>query len=759
MLIYFIQKFSRKNLKEGVILNIMKVLMALMLMEIGGAETHVLELAKALNKRGMDVYVVSSGGVYVKELEEVGIKHFTLPLHNKHPHNLLKSYWGLKKIIKKHGIKLVHAHARIPAFLCGLLKSHMEFYFVTTTHGIYKTDFPLNILTKWGEHSIAVSEDIRKYLIENYDLPEKNIALTINGINTEKFKKEINYQSIVREFDFDLNKKRIITISRLDKDQFYSASHTAHKLLECAEDLYNKNPNIEIVIVGDGNDFKNIKAKADKINEKMGFRLVYVTGARTDINEFLAISHVFVGISRAALEAMSSQVPVILAGHPGYIGIYDESKKEMAFNTNFCCRDCEPSTAQKMQNDCLYLLDQDEHYLKNLGDYGRQTVLDFYSVNRMANDAIQVYNHVKKIPLRKNDVIMSGYYGSRNSGDEALLQSIVQSLRCERSDIRIIVLSRRPQETRLAHEVKSIYWLNIPSIMWSMKNTRLLISGGGNLMQDETSTRTLVYYLTIIKIAKLFGTKVMLYANGIGPVKGSKNKIHVKNQLNTIELITIREEKSLHELKKLGVLRPTIHVTADAAFALESSETVEKNRNLAGIGEYFIISLRSWKRLDPDFENKIASLADYVKKIYNLEAVFVAMQPQYDIEISKKVQSLMKNKGIVLTEKYSLNEMFDVVQNAKFVLGMRLHTLIYAAKAGVPVIGLVYDPKIEGMMEYMKQHFMTSVEEVEYDKIVSYIATIIDSHSAISEQLRAESSSLKEKAKQNTQYALELLDM
>ena len=736
----------------------MKILMALMLMEIGGAETHVLELAKTLNKMGMEVYVVSSGGVYVKELEMVGIKHFTLPLHNKQPHNLLKSYCGLKKIIKDHGIKLVHAHARIPAFLCGLLKKHMEFYFVTTTHGIYKTEFPLNILTKWGEHSIAVSEDIKKYLIENYDLSEKNISLTINGINTEKFKKEIDFSSIVAEFGFDLKKKRIITISRMDKDQFYSASYTAHKLLECAEDLYNKNPKIEIVLVGDGNDFKNIKAKADKINDKMGFRLVYVTGARTDINEFLAISDVFVGISRSALEAMSSQVPVILVGQPGYIGIYDESKKEVAFNTNFCCRDCEPATAQKLQEDCLYLLDKDEDYLKALGDYGRQTVLNFYSVNRMANDAIEVYNEVKKIPLRKNDVIMSGYYGSRNSGDEALLQSIVQSLRCERNDIRIIVLSRRPNETRLTHRVKSIYWLNIPSIMWAMKNTRLLISGGGNLMQDETSTRTLMYYLAIIKVAKLFGTKVMLYANGIGPVKGSKNKIHVKNQLNSIELITIREENSWQELKNLGVLKPAIHVTADAAFVLESSKNVERDPNLVGIGEYFVISVRSWKRLDPNFEQKIANFADYVKQTYGLEAVFVAMQPQYDIEISKKVQSLMKNKGIVLTKKYSLDEMFDIVQNAKFVLDMRLHTLIYAAKAGVPVIGLVYDPKIEGMMEYMRQQFMTSVEQVEYEKLVAYIGTIMDTHDEISEQLKAESSKLKEKAKQNTKYALELLD-
>ena len=733
-----------------------KVLMALMMMEIGGAETHVLELSKALAKMDIDVYVVSNGGVFVKELEEHGIKHFSLPLHNKQPQNLLKSYFGLKKIITENNIRLVHAHARIPAFLCGILKNKIKFHFVTTTHFVFKTEFPFNILTNWGERSIAVSEDLKRYLVDNYNVTEENILVTINGIDIEKFSASTDYSDVMKEFGFDKNKKRIISICRMDKEANYWANYAAHKLLDCADELLAKEPDVEIVLVGDGNDFKNIKAKADKINDRFEKKVVYMTGARTDINKLLACSHIFLGISRSALEAMATEKPIILAGDRGYIGIYSEDKKDIAFATNFCCRDCPEATPEKILQDCLFLLSQDESVLNKLGSYGRATIQEHYSVTRMALDAKNCYDEIKKNPLRKMDVMISGYYGSKNSGDEAVLRSIVESLRQERPNIKITVLSRRPEETKLSNNVKSIYWLNVFSILSTMKNTELLISGGGNLMQDETSTRTLLYYLSIIKCARLTGAKVMLYANGIGPLNKEKNRQRVKDQLNQISLLTIREEKSLEELKIIGITKPHIEITADAAFTLEIAPNIQREESLNG--KYFIISIRSWKHLDSEFEEKIARFADYVKERYKLEPVCIAMQPQYDLDISKRVSAKIKSGATVLIKRYSVDEMLNIVQNSEFVLGMRLHTLIYAAKAGVPVIALGYGPKVEGIMDYMKQDFMTSVENVQYENIISYVDTIMENKDEISKKLKEQSKILKEKAGLNAKHAIALLE-
>jgi len=112
-------------------------------MEIGGAETHVLELSKTLQRMGLDVHVVSNGGVYVHELEECGIKHYRVPLHNKQFINVFSSYRAIRKIILENDIRLVHAHARIPAFICGLLQKRLKFQLVTTAHLDFSVAFPL----------------------------------------------------------------------------------------------------------------------------------------------------------------------------------------------------------------------------------------------------------------------------------------------------------------------------------------------------------------------------------------------------------------------------------------------------------------------------------------------------------------------------------------------------------------------------------------------------------------------------------------
>jgi len=107
----------------------MKICMTLMGLEIGGVETHVLELSKALAAKGHDITVVSNGGVFVSQLTEAGVRHIQLPLNKKKPGAVLKSYFGLSKLFREENFDIVHAHARIPAFICGLLHKKYKFRF------------------------------------------------------------------------------------------------------------------------------------------------------------------------------------------------------------------------------------------------------------------------------------------------------------------------------------------------------------------------------------------------------------------------------------------------------------------------------------------------------------------------------------------------------------------------------------------------------------------------------------------------------
>ena len=181
----------------------MKILMATMGLDIGGAETHIVELAKELKAEGHDIVVASNGGVYVPEIVAAGIRHYQVPMHRRDAGCMLRSRKLLKEIIRTERPDVVHAHARIPAFLCGTLQRTMKFPFVTTAHWVFTTKGGLRYLTNWGQRTVAVSDDIKAYLIREYGVPEEHISVTINGIDTEKFSPQTSGQSVVEEFGLD----------------------------------------------------------------------------------------------------------------------------------------------------------------------------------------------------------------------------------------------------------------------------------------------------------------------------------------------------------------------------------------------------------------------------------------------------------------------------------------------------------------------------------------------------------------------------
>ena len=371
----------------------MNILMALMSLDIGGAETHVAELSKELKRRGHNITVASNGGVYVKELEDFGIKHYKVPLQNKHPKNILSSVSLLKKIIKDEKMNMVHSHARIPSFLLGKIKKSMDFPFVTTAHWVFTTKYGLKYITDWGQKTLAVSEDIKKYLMDNYAIPETDITVTVNGIDTEKFCKKTPDEKICKEFGIAENDKTIVYVSRMDADR----SLVAHQLISAVEALYPIIEDLKCIIVGDGNDFDAVKAEADKVNEKIGKNIISLAGRRTDISEIISLADLFVGVSRAALEAMAAEKPSIIAGNEGYIGLFGEDKLDVSLKTNFCCRGEGLSKTEVLTQDIANFFGMWEEEKDKIGKYGRELVLKNYSVTKMANDAEKVYREAMEV--------------------------------------------------------------------------------------------------------------------------------------------------------------------------------------------------------------------------------------------------------------------------------------------------------------------------------------------------------------------------
>lgn len=759
----------------------MKVLMATMRLEIGGAETHIVELSKALKRRGIDVYVASSGGVYEKELADAGIEHIYVPMSGKNPKDVITAYRTLKNIIIDKKIDVVHGHARIPCFILNLIKKSVNFRFVTTAHWVFSLKFPYKHISKWGDRSLAVSDDIKTYLIDNYGIQSDNIRVTINGIDTNKFSKDIDYSDVAKEFSLEENKRRIVYVSRMDTDR----SLVAHKLIEIANELDNEIDNLEIIIVGGGNDFNNIKQKADMVNNSLRKSLIKYTGSRTDINKFIASGDIFVGVSRAALEAMAAEKPSIIAGNEGYIGIFDESKLDVSIDTNFCCRGCIQSSSEILKNDILKLMNMSQDELNELGLYSKQVINDYYSVETMADDAMKMYVSIIKneninevensefddidkyiYPLynnKKYDVMISGYYGFDNSGDDSILNAIVNNLKELKPDINILALSNNPQQTSSTYCINSIHRFDVIKIFRKLKHTSLLISGGGSLIQDITSDKSLAYYLAIIKLAQMRKVKVMLYANGIGPVHNKHNYSKIRKTLDGVDLITLRENSSKLELEKIGVNNSNIMITADPAFTLEPASIEKTDSILNEVGlendkEYICISVRPWKNLDKEFESVIANIADYVKDRYGYESLFIPMQCPKDVEISKRIIRKTNTTGLMAPENLTPSEILGLTKKAKLIIGMRLHTLIYAAATSTPIIGLIYDPKINAIMDQINQKYALSVDDMNPVTLKRYIDEVIENRDTIIQDLNESTDSAIKMAKLTAKLAVDKIE-
>lgn len=734
-----------------------RILMALTRFDIGGAETHVLELSLELQRMGYYVVVVSNGGVYEKNLQEAGIHHYKIPMHSKTPFNIAKSLRSLKKVIQEEKIDIVHAHGRIPAFLCGILSHFMKFTFVTTAHWVFDTSHGLKYVSNWGKKVMAVSEDIKTYLMDNYHTNPADIYVTINGIDTNKFCKTADTSSVVSEFSLSPEAKKIVYISRMDRDR----AELAFELVEIAPEIVKVCPNVEIVIVGGGNVFSELKAKTDEMNSCLGSRRIILTGGRTDVYKFAALGDLFVGVSRSALEAMACEKPVIVAGNEGYIGIFDETKLKSAIDTNFCCRGLEMSSCDKLLRDIKTLLSNSAEENARLGSFGRRLILESYSLSKMAKDCLKMYAAASD--PKQWDAVISGYYGYKNSGDESLLYAMLQNLREKKDDIRLLVLSKDPRSTEAEYGVHTINRYNILKLRRALKSSKLLIFGGGSLIQDVTSDKSLWYYLTVVKQAVRLHVPVMFYANGIGPVQRDKNREKVRNVLNKVDIISLRDTNSYYEIKRMGVNLDRIKITADPALTIEGVTKEEATALLAAEGvpagkKLLGISIRSWKACRPSYWNQLARGVEQICRRYDYIPVWIPLKHPDDIAVSKEVAAKMNIKSYTLTKLYKAREIVGIVSSCDLIIAMRLHSMIYASEAGVPAIGLSYDPKVSGFVKYIGINATLNLEDFSDEKLVAMARSISVNREEIELSLDSKVKELKAKAMENADMAMELIN-
>lgn len=322
--------------------------------------------------------------------------------------------------------------------------------------------------------------------------------------------------------------------------------------------------------------------------------------------------------------------------------------------------------------------------------------------------------------MRKG-VVIAGYYGANNTGDEAILTGMLHVLRSQ-GITDITVLSRNPKQTAQLHGVKSIYigrrFDGLGKIYKALRKSELFILGGGGLLQDY-SKRVVPYWLSRVIIALLAGTPVVYYAQGIGPLRTNFAKRLVKLISNRVKWITVRDESSLDKLNEIRVTKPKLEVTADPALAIKITSDGKKlienlgiplNKDDLKMG----IALRCWQGEEKYLNNLISAL-NSLKKEYNLKFYFFPFQFGEDESISEQVMQAIEGDGnYIVKGDFTPEQIAAMLQEMDGVIAMRLHALILSAVSHTPSFGLIYDPKVSNFMINLGiEEYTCQLEEVE----------------------------------------------
>lgn len=698
-------------------------------------------------------------GVFFDELQDIDVESELLEQKNRFDLSVIKKL----EAIANDGFDIIHSHGARANFLSAKLKKKVKIPIVTTIHSDFLLDFDgiykkivytgLNIASlKKLENFIGVSSNFKDMLISRGFKPN-NIYTVYNGMD---YSSEMKYQSkeeFAKRFNIEYS-PGLVYIGLIGRHDFVKGHDIFVKA--CIE-ASKKRGNLRFLIAGEGDLRQDLVklAKSGGIEDKLIF-----TGFIKDIYSFINFIDINTLTSRSEsfpyvlMEGARMRKPTISSRVGGIPDLIADGNTGMLFeNENY------KELAEKM----IELSDSPE-LREKYGNALYERATSTFSSENLAQSHIEIYNSILKRSKEKKeyDAVISGYYGFENSGDDALLYAIIESLQKYKQDIRIMVLSENPKSTRRMYQVDSEKRSNFFKVSSALRKSKMLINGGGSLIQDATSSHSLYYYLWVMYHAKKLGLKVYLYANGIGPVKPKNAKI-VSKIANKADLITLRDRISADELARLGITKPRIELTADPAIILEGSgnseiDKVFKNEGIVKDKKYIGISVRNWVKNDSCFASKIAQIADYAYEKHGLIPVFIPMRHPVDMKYSETVVSEMKNPAYIIKNKYSVFDTIGIVRKMEAVIGMRLHTLIYAASGGVPLIGLIYDPKNKGFMEYIGQSRMESVENIDTEKLKKYIDEIASDTSNIRKETEEKCAYLADLALENAALAIELLE-
>jgi len=313
---------------------------------------------------------------------------------------------------------------------------------------------------------------------------------------------------------------------------------------------------------------------------------------------------------------------------------------------------------------------------------------------------------MKKINKKQN-VLISGYYGFDNFGDEAILGVLVEKLKELKKNVT--VLSKNPKKTSSIYKVESVFSFDLIKAFFEIDKCDILISGGGSLLQDVTSLKSLLYYLFVINTALFLNKKVIIFSQGIGPIKSWLGRFLTKLALRRCALVTVRDEKSLFLLR--GWSKINVHLVCDPMFDFNIGQNIYPLSNKVGV------QLRGFKTLT---DNLLIKLATYINKNFpEKEIEIYSFQDGVDLPVCQRFETILRSINPIIQTKIISNqtpkEILDKISKLDYMIAMRFHANLIALKYGIKTLAICYDEKVEKLATEAKIPFVSMLADEDYD--------------------------------------------
>ena len=701
--------------------------------DVGGAKTQVLTMLWELSKHHQAKLCCFMDGPFAQEARQMGIS--TMVLQGKNPSQLTRM---LRKELETGGYEILHCHGSKANLFGSILRGKLTIPVVSTVHSDPKLDYlgrPIANMTygvanrralRRMDGWVAVSDAMKETLIRD-GLDADRIHVIYNGIPFYGEPEHTTRSAYLSSLDIQWGEDCVIygIAARLNpvKD--------VKTLIRAFGEAAKQCDNIRLLIAGDGEQRQELEEMAGSLCPPDTVKFI---GWQTDMNSFYhslnvnmlsSISETFPYAITEGARMGCATISTAVGGIP---------KVVIDGKTGFLV---DPGDWQTMARRIVSLAG-DAKLRSSLGQGIYEKVRREFSSQVMAQRQIQIYQTVIRRDRKRRGaagrygVVVCGAYGRGNMGDDAILQTIIRQLRMQDPDLPICVMTRKPVETALETGVSTVQIFHAMRASKWMKRSTLYISGGGTLLQNATSTRSLIYYLFSMIQAKKCGCRVMLYGCGAGPVRGKGNQRLVARVLNRYaDQMTLRDPASRQTLERFGVTVPKCMVTADPALGMQADtertpEFLRKN-GMDLDQKYALFVLRPWSGMERRLD-AVRQAAEYVYRRWDLMPVFMCFEPSRDQNITHTAADGLQVPYKILTGESDCSIACGVIARSQLVVAMRLHALVFACSQDVPMVGISYDPKVSGFMDYAGDPHHLALEELSGERLCSLINQALEQH-------------------------------